>query len=114
MAMKRLWVVIVALLVGIPAYAMTDSSATVSTSASTVLAAASGSTPRRNIHIVNRSTDNIWCKWTGTAAAAAAGNFPLLGQGATIIYGPSGQVPQEALSCISSGASSGLTILVSP
>lgn len=102
------------LLAGGPAFALTDSSATVTGTAANVLSAASGSTPRRNIHIVNRSTDNIWCSWTGTAVAAAAGTFPLLGQGATIIYGPPGLVPQDALSCISSGASSGLTILVTP
>lgn len=102
------------LLIAGPALAITDSSATVGTSASNVLSAGSSVQPRINIHLVNRSTDNIWCSWTGTATVAGAGTFPLLGQGATVIYAAPQLVPQGALSCISSGASSGLTVLVTP
>ena len=112
--MIRILLGLLALTFAVPAQAMTDASATVETTAAVELAAGSGSQPRRNIHIINRSTNNIWCSWTGTATVAGAGTFPLLGQGASIVYGPPGLVPNEALSCISSGASSGLTILTVP
>lgn len=107
-------ILILLLLAGGPAFALTDSSATVTGTAANVLSAASGSTPRRAIHIVNRSSDTIWCSWVGTATVAGTGTFPLLGQGSTIIYGPPGVVPQDALSCISAGTSSPLTVLVVP
>lgn len=98
-----------------PAFAQRDRSASIGTSASEALAASSGPAPWRNIHVVNRSTNNIWCSWTSASpTVAGAGTFPLLGQGATILYAAPGIIPQGPLNCIASGSSSGLTIITVP
>ena len=109
--MKRLLFVLI-LLAAWPAQAqMTDNSATVGTSASTVLAAA---TNRSFILLYNRSSNTIYCSWTATAVANAAGTFGLVGLGANLLITKPQVIPGNALSCIASGASSGLTALTIP
>ena len=110
-AMRRV-VFLVGLLAAFPALAMTDSSANIGTGASTPLAAASGT--RSWVMLFNRSANNIWCSWTGTATVAGAGTFGLIGLGSNIVLSRPNLVPQEALSCIASGAGSGLTVLSVP
>lgn len=99
------------LLAAWPASAMTDSSASVGTGASTVLAAQGN---RTWLLLFNRSSNNIWCSFTGTATVAGAGTFGLIGLGSNVIIQAPNPVPKEALSCIASGSSSGLTVLSIP
>lgn len=84
----------------------TDCSASVGTSASTVLPA---TTPRSIINLQNTSTATICYSWTGTASCGAAGSYTLA-PGAFVAY-PSmsgGWVPTGALSAIASAAGSEL------
>ena len=110
--MKRVIFTLLAVMLAGPAIAqMTDNSATVGTGASTVLAA---STNRSFILLYNRSSNTIYCSWTGTAVANAAGTFALIGLGANLILSKPTIIPGNALSCIASGSSSGLTALTIP
>ena len=87
---------------------MIDSSATITGAASTPLVAKPG---RTWVFIQNRSADNIWFNIGGTATVAGAGCIGLIGLGANVRFTAKEIPVYDAISFISSGASSGVTIL---
>lgn len=87
---------------------MIDSSATITGTASTALEAKPG---RAWILIQNRSSDNIWIRFGATATVAGAGCIGLIGLGANINFTAQEMAIGDYVSFISSGASSGVTIL---
>lgn len=95
----------------VPTGTSLGASATVTGSATLVLAEAP--VARFFLVIHNRSTDTVWCSFTTpTPTVGGAGTWPLIGQGANRTFLTF--IPKNALYCISSGTSSGVTAEYAP
>lgn len=86
-----------------------DESLTVGTTAVT----AYGQLPRGQYHYIRiynlHASNTIWLSRTGTAAANAAGSYPI-GPGLFELWVSPGPIPVNALSIVSTGASTPVTI----
>lgn len=95
----------------VPSGTSSTASATVTGSATLVLAATT--VARFYLVIHNRSTDNVWCSFsTATPTVGGAGTWLLAGQGANRTFLTF--IPKNALYCISAGTSSGITAEYAP
>lgn len=113
-AMKRALLILGLLLCAMPAQAqLTDRSATVTTTAATIIPAA-GAQRRSFILLYNHGSVTVYCRWGTTAVAAAAGTWGLIGPGGNMILTNPQVIPGDLLSCITASSTAVLTAQTIP
>lgn len=107
-------VVFAGVFAALPAQAqLTDRSATITTTAATVIPAAGGA-KRTFIMLYNHGAVTVYCRWGAAAVSAAAGTFGLIGPGGNMILTQPQTVPGDYLSCITGSSTAVLTVQTIP
>lgn len=107
-------IVAILLLAAWPAQAqLTDRSATITTTAATIIPATGGA-KRTWIMLYNHGSVTVYCRWGAVAVSAAAGTFGLIGPGGNLLLAAPQTVPGDYLSCITGSSTAVLTVQTIP